>query len=142
MLPKPPNPLGREDLGFSYLTILDLTVCIAAKHVRDDTDNTINLELLYRCYLEHVKRGELTVGTKAWPRLAFCMSFDKLRSLELFLPHTGKSSHYLVPSVGEPFKLFRFIPWDSTLEQAIEERIKLKKDVPQELIRWNKRREA
>lgn len=67
-------------------------------------------------------------------------AFDHLRQLELFLPHTGKPSHHIAPSAANPFRMYRLVPWDSTLEEAIKSRSEQggKRDVPEELKKWLK----
>lgn len=143
------------------LTILELNVLIAAKHLRPQHDNTLNLEMLYKAYLEHVQRGKINVSSKPFTRAAFCMvrslpplssvpqsltllpiaplqAFDHLRSLELFLPHVGKPAHYVPPSQSNPFKMFRLVPWDSTIDETFKQRNETKKDVPEELKKWCK----
>ncbi|SCZ98951.1 BZ3500_MvSof-1268-A1-R1_Chr7-1g09327 [Microbotryum saponariae] len=136
------KPTFREDLPLDHLTILDLTVCVAAKHMRAQHENAINVELLYRCYLEHVQRSRLMVSAKAWTRLAFCMSFDRLRALEILLPWTGKTTQRPSPSRGDRFKLYRFVPWDSTLDEAVRIRQERSRDVPEPLRKWLKSQDA
>lgn len=55
------------------LSILELSVCVAAKHMRADHENAINFELLYRAYSDHVSRGRLNLATKPFTRAAFSM---------------------------------------------------------------------
>ncbi|KDE09019.1 hypothetical protein MVLG_00740 [Microbotryum lychnidis-dioicae p1A1 Lamole] len=136
------KPTFREDLPLDHLTILDLTVCVAAKHMRAKHENAVNVELLYRCYLEHVQRNRLMVSAKAWTRLAFCMSFDRLRALEILLPWTGKTTQRPSPSRGDRFKLYRFVPWDSTLDEAVRIRQERSRDVPEPLRKWLKSQDA
>jgi hypothetical protein len=63
-------------------------------------------------------------------------AFDRLRQLELFLPHVGRPGHYISPSTATSFKMYRFVPWDTTLADAIKDRSETKKDVPDRLKKW------
>lgn len=116
--------------------------------------------MLYKAYLEHVQRGKINISSKPFTRAAFCMvrlrplssplppsltvalhsqqAFDHLRSLELFLPHVGKPAHHVPPSQSNPFKMFRLVPWDSTIDEAFKARNETKKDVPEKLKKWCK----
>ncbi|KAK4055525.1 origin recognition complex subunit 4 [Microbotryomycetes sp. JL201] len=137
-LPVEAAAASRDDLALNQLNILELTVCIAAKHMRTMHDNTINLEMLYRCYSEHVGRGKIHVSTKPFSRSAFIMAFDRLRAQQLFLPHLGKLSSHVTPSEANPHKTFRFVPWDTTIDEALKKRSDLRKDVPEHLKKWCK----
>ncbi|KAK4057935.1 origin recognition complex subunit 4 [Microbotryomycetes sp. JL221] len=130
---------SRDDLSLDRLSVLELTVCVAAKHMRIQHDNTINLEMLYRCYMEHVGRTKNQVSSKPFSRAAFAMAFDTLRAQQLFLPHLGKlSAAHISPSESNPHKTFRFVPWDSTIDDALKTRAETKKDVPEKLKKWAK----
>ncbi|KAM0788972.1 hypothetical protein ACM66B_003045 [Microbotryomycetes sp. NB124-2] len=137
-LPAEAAAASREDLALDRLSILELTVCVAAKHMRTTHDNTFNLEMLYRCYCEHAGRRKIHVTTKTFSRSAFIMAFDRLRAQQLFLPHLGKLSSHVSPSEANPHKTFRFVPWDTTIDEALRRRSETKKDVPEQLKKWCK----
>lgn len=65
------------------LSTLELTVCVAAKYMRIEHDNTFNLEMLYNCYHQHTRRHSAAVAiTRPYSKHAFAMvSSCSLRSL-------------------------------------------------------------
>lgn len=54
--------------------------------------------------------------------------------LEVMIPTTGKPSAFISPSIASNHKMWRFVPWASTLDEEINGR----DDVPQPLRRWCK----
>ncbi|KAI5479813.1 hypothetical protein MNV49_002625 [Pseudohyphozyma bogoriensis] len=134
LLPQASEPRARDDL-LSDRSVLELTVCIAAKYMRVEHDNTFNLEMLYDCYDQHVNRHKgQAVKINPYPKQSFAMALDAMRELEIFLPCSGRPSTYFTPSFGDSFRLFKFVPWASTLDVEIEAR----SDVPLPTKRWNK----
>lgn len=55
--------------------------------------------------------------------------------MEVFLPHSGKPSWFVSPSGGDTFKMYRFIPWASTVDDEIARR---GSDAPTALVKWCK----
>lgn len=50
------------------------------------------------------------------------------------MPHSGKAQHYLPPSLGDSFRMLKFVPWSQVVDDEISER----KDIPLPLRKWNK----
>ena len=136
LLPAPSDGAKRAGL-LSHVSLLDLHVCVAAKHVRAQqlaVGGACTLELLYDCYRSHLARGKLGIATKHYSRQAFAMAFDRLVGDELFLPLTGKPAHHAVPSRASGFKLWRFVPWAAMVQEECEAR----REAPVPLKRWAK----
>ncbi|KAL8290077.1 hypothetical protein RQP46_003016 [Phenoliferia psychrophenolica] len=128
----PPLSRYRDDL-MSQLTVLELTVCVAAKHVRNVHHESCNLEMLYDCYKEYYKRIQ-GISAMQIKKEAFAMALDSLRGMEVFLPITGKPQHYFAPSLADGFRMLKFVPWFETVDAELYTRV----DVPEPLRRWCK----
>ncbi|GAA5889820.1 hypothetical protein JCM5296_002352 [Sporobolomyces johnsonii] len=143
---KPQEAADERDPVLKHLSMLELTVLVACKHLSASTLDRqagFNLEMAYDQYLQHVRRSSTTgFGLKSYGREAFCGAFDTLRTAELLLPlssssatFSSSSSAYLAPSRAHPFKLYRLVPWAKDVDREIEAR---GGECPMALKRWCK----
>lgn len=56
------------------LTVLELSICVAAKHLRDDSGDQMNLEMLFDNYQNHLRRGRTTISARGFTKNAFAMA--------------------------------------------------------------------
>ncbi|BGO98586.1 Origin recognition complex subunit 4 [Rhodotorula toruloides] len=99
-----PQPKGEEksrDEVLKHLSIPELTVLIACKHLSTSTidrHSGFNFEQIYDAYLSHSRRvsastaSALSMSTKPLSKPAMRVAFDSLREHELLLPRTSSGS--------------------------------------------------
>ncbi|BGO90768.1 hypothetical protein NBRC10512_002852 [Rhodotorula toruloides] len=99
-----PQPKGEEksrDAVLKHLSIPELTVLIACKHLSTSTvdrHSGFNFEQVYDAYLSHARRvsastaSALSMSTKPLSKPAMRVAFDSLREHELLLPRTSSGS--------------------------------------------------
>ncbi|BGP31245.1 origin recognition complex subunit 4 [Rhodotorula toruloides] len=99
-----PQPRGEEksrDEVLKHLSIPELTVLIACKHLSTSTmdrHSGFNFEQVYDAYLSHSRRvsastaSALSMSTRPLSKPAMRVAFDSLREHELLLPRTSSGS--------------------------------------------------
>ncbi|GAA5959511.1 hypothetical protein JCM21900_004525 [Sporobolomyces salmonicolor] len=142
---KPQEAADERDPVLKHLSMLELTVLVACKHLSASTLDRqagFNLEMAYDQYLQHVRRSSTTgFGLKSYGREAFCGAFDSLRTAELLLPLSSSATFaisspaYLAPSRAHPFKLYRLVPWVKDVDREVDAR---GGECPLALRRWCK----
>lgn len=54
--------------------MLELSVCVAAKHLRDDSGDQMNLEMLFDTYQNHLRRGRTSISARGFTKHGFAMA--------------------------------------------------------------------
>ncbi|BGP23889.1 origin recognition complex subunit 4 [Rhodotorula toruloides] len=99
--PQPKSEEKTRDEVLKHLSIPELTVLIACKHLSTSTTDRhsgFNFEQIYDAYLSHSRRvsastaSALSMSTKPLSKPAMRVAFDSLRDHELLLPRTSSGS--------------------------------------------------